>query len=208
MNGESEMRRWACCFAAFMLSMPLAARADTFEVFPGTESKVVFTSRAPMETFQGKTNRIEGKIVVDPTSLGDSVTVDFAVDLASLDTGINKRNEHMRKNHLETDKYPKAVFTGATVLDPKTAHLEPGKTVPIDIEGTFTLHGVSRRLRTTVEVGYVANGGASQLKFRTGFKVKLSDYDIRRPEFLFLKLADAQDVQVSGMAVSTERSRR
>ncbi|MBK9304990.1 MAG: YceI family protein [bacterium] len=40
------------------------------------------------------------------------------VDLAALDTGIGLRNRHMRENHLETDRFPQAVFRGARILKP------------------------------------------------------------------------------------------
>ena len=70
--------------------------------------------------------------------------------MASLDTGLSKRNQHMRVNHLETKNYPKAIFDGAAVLGPAGARLAPGQTTTMDVEGTFTLHGVSRRLRISV----------------------------------------------------------
>jgi len=178
---------------------PQLGRAAEFVVQPGGKNQVVFTSKAAMESFEGKTNRLAGTIVTDPASLGDSARVHFEVDLASLDTGIAKRNQHMRENHLETARYPKAIFDGVAVLGPKGASLASGKEIPLDIEGTFTLHGVSRRLRLTVMTKYEAGGGG-RIEFRTTFPVGLADYQISRPQFLFLKLADVQKVQVKGVA--------
>ena len=122
------------------------------------------------------------------------------VDLASLDTGIGKRNQHMRDNHLETDKYPKATFVGATVLEPKGTTLAPGKPVAFECEGDFTLHGVTKRLRASVEVTL---RDERTLAFKTSFKVPLADYKIDRPKFLFLKLGEVQDVTVEGVAIAT-----
>src|SRR3989442_13106887 len=135
------------CIVAPVLLAAAVAHASVFTVREGKDSKVVFTSRAPTETFQGKTDRMQGTLTLDPTAIGDSVTVHLEVDLASLDTGKKMRNQHMRENHLETDKYPKAIFDGAAVLSPAGAKLEPGKATAFQIEGTFALHGVSRRLR-------------------------------------------------------------
>ncbi len=188
--------------AVLALLAPFAgtAGAATFTVHRGGDTKVVFTSKAPTETFEGRTDFMEGRLALDPAVVGDSVTVHLEVDLASLDTGKKLRNRHMRENHLETSKYPKAIFDGATVLSPAGAKLEPGRTVTFEIEGTFALHGVSRRLRSMAEVTLAA-GGAS-LTFVATFPVVLSDYSIRRPEFLFLKLAELQQLRVSATASS------
>lgn len=196
------MRRALVVLAATLV--PLAPAAATeFAVRPGGENKVVFVSQAPIETFEGRTNRMQGTIVVDPAGVTDSITVHLEVDLASLDTGIAKRNKHMRENHLETAKYPRAVFDGAAIASPVGARLEAGRPVSFEVEGTFTLHGVSRRLRITAEVAYAPQPAGGRLAFRTTFPVRLSDYSIRRPEFLFMKLAETQVVKVSGIATAT-----
>jgi len=185
------------------LALVAPARAAEFKVTPGGKNQVVFFSKAPIESFEGRTRRIEGRIVVDPAGVSDSITVHLEVDLASLDTGIARRNQHMRDNHLETSKHPRAVFDGAAIASPAGARLEAGKPVSFTVEGTFALHGVSRRLRITAEVTHTAQPSGGRLEFRTVFPVNLKDYAIRRPEFLFLKLAETQEVRVFGVAVAT-----
>jgi polyisoprenoid-binding protein YceI len=180
---------------------PPCAHAAAFLVKPGKDTKVVFTSKAAIESFDGKTNQMQGSISVDPQAVGDSITVHLEVDLASLDTGMAKRNQHMRDNHLETAKYPKAVFDGAAVLSPAGAKLDPGKPVAFQIEGSFALHGVTRRLRSDATVTY-QSAGKGQLAFTATFPVTLADYSIPRPEFLFLKLSETQQVKVSAVASS------
>lgn len=182
--------------------LPSLAAATVFHVRPGGDSKVVFVSKASVESFQGKTSRLIGTIDVDPAKFGDSATVHFEVDLASLDTGIGKRNQHMRENHLETAKYPKAAFEGVAVRGPEGGALPAGKPTLLDVEGTFTLHGVSRRIWIRVETTYTPAGSGGKIAFRTTFPVSLADYAISRPQFLFLKLADTQEVRVSGVAVA------
>jgi polyisoprenoid-binding protein YceI len=182
-------------FTALLISA--SVHAAEFVVKSGSPNKVVFVSKAATETFEGKTDRIDGRIVVDPASVEDTVVVRLEVDMKSLDTGLGERDKHMRKNHLETDKYPKAVFAGATLLGPEGAALAEGKAVAFDCEGDFTLHGVTQRLRVTVEVMLTS---ASTLAFKTSFKVPLADYKISRPKFLFLKLGEVQDVVVEGVA--------
>src|SRR5262249_30877802 len=78
--------------AALALLADAMAHATALAVREGKDSKVVFTSRAPTETFQGKTDRMQGTLTVDPSAVGDSITVHLEVDLASLDTGKSMRN--------------------------------------------------------------------------------------------------------------------
>lgn len=182
------------------------ARATDFTVQSGGKSnRVVFVSKAPVESFEGKTNRIEGTISIDPSAVGDSFHVHLEVDMASLDTGIAKRNGHMRDNHLETKKYPKSVFDGVTVLGPKSGSLASGKPTAFRIEGTFTLHGLSRRIRIDALATYTPPAGVApaSIAFQTEFPVSLAEYSISRPQFLFLRLADVQQVRVSGVAVAS-----
>jgi polyisoprenoid-binding protein YceI len=102
----------------------------------------------------------------------------------------------MRENHLETGKYPKAIFDGVSVKTPG-AVLAAGTPSKLDVEGNFTLHGVTRRLRTTIEV---LLKDPKTLTFKTNFLVPLADYKIDRPKFLFLKLGEVQEVAVDGIA--------
>lgn len=193
-------RSWM--FLLLLVAVPCAGGPAVFEVRPGGENKVTFVSKAAMESFEGKTSRLEGRIEADPAHLGDSVLVHFEVDMASLDTGIQKRNQHMRESHLETAKYPKAVFDGATVVGSSGGSLEAGRALPLQVEGTFTLHGISRRIRITVDTRYKPSGKGGRIDFQTTFPVALADYQISRPQFLFLKLAEVQQVKVKGVALS------
>ena len=201
MGGHAVRNPMGWIFGALMLVAGPAGSA-TFLVHPGGETKVVFVSKATMESIEGKTSRMEGTLSLDPGAVGDTITVHLEVDLASLNTGLARRDKHMREDHLETAKFPKAVFDGAAVLSPAGAKLEPGKLVSFDLEGTFALHGVSRRLRCHAEATYSGAGSNGKIEFRATFPVTLADYKIARPEFLFLKLAETENVRVSGMAVA------
>lgn len=187
--------------AALALAIAWASpsSAAKFVVKPGGSNKVVFVSQAPTEKFEGKTNRLDGWLALDMDGLGDSINVHLEVDMASLDTGIAKRNQHMRENHLETDKYPTARFDGATVSVGAGAKLDAGAPVRFEVEGTFSLHHVSRRIHIPITASYVAAKEGGQISFSTSFPVSLSDYNISRPQFLFMKLAEVQQVRVSGV---------
>jgi polyisoprenoid-binding protein YceI len=171
-----------------------AALATDFTILPGKDKNlVVFTSKATLESFQGKTKQVSGMFSIDPANLGDSLTVHVEVDLASLDTGIPMRNKHMRENHLDTDTYPKAVFDGGRILETSGRTLNPGDSVHLRLAGQFDLHGVKRPIEVPVDATRATDG---TLSVTARFDVALADHKINRPGFLMMKLEPIQHVTV------------
>jgi polyisoprenoid-binding protein YceI len=196
------------------------AKSVTFQVDDAKGRDVVqFTSDAPIELIVGHTNKITGSVTVDD-SLNLSkkpLQAEFDVDLASIDTGIPLRNEHMRDNFLETSKYPKASFKLKTLAGGPT--LKPGQKTKLIATGDFTLHGKTVQKKVPVFVTYLKRckmteektPGCDLLQISTEFNVPFADHDIKRPEIVFQKLADTVIVKVSTTAWfkvsdSTEKS--
>lgn len=176
------------------IAMAAPAFAGSYAVESG---QVTFRSEAPMESFEGTTEAISGRLAFDPNDLAAGIRCGFSVDLATLDTGIELRNSHMRDNHLQTDQYPKATFRSHRATGTLT---ESGGSIVVS--GTFKIHGVEREMDVPVEVTSNADGSLSVV---ARFGVKLSDHEIPRPKFLFVKLADEQAVTVSFVASPVSR---
>ena len=151
-----------------------------------------FDSKATVESFSGTSENLTAKV-----NLADS-TLDVYLDLATLTTGISLRDEHMRENHLETDTYPYAEFFGKIVSGFDSQRVEPQI---VKASGHFQIHGVERPLtiegtmRLENDVLYIASG----------WSLKLSDYKISRPAFLFLKLSETQQISVKMRLERVER---
>jgi polyisoprenoid-binding protein YceI len=188
---ESSMaRRVPPTVAILLLALAALAAAETWTIGPGSE--VVFESKAPLESFEGTTDQVRGHITCTPDALVGPVDLRIEVDLASLDTGIGLRNNHMRDRHLETDEFPHAVFTGEAVTR-ATSALVAGQTVELDVRGQFALHGVVRPRELTATAILAGDG---TLTVDVEFPVSLEDHAIERPGFLVMKLADEQTVRV------------
>ena len=209
--------RWRIAAAAFvavtvsavavgsMVSTATAAPTE-FIVTPGTDgNEVVFESKATLESFKGKTKRVSGTITADLSDLTDTVAVRIAVDLASFDTGIGKRNGHMRDNHLETDQYPEAVFTADRIIATSATALGLGQTATVRLAGSMDLHGVVRDGEYEVELTLDDSG---VLLVAAEFVVSLEGHAIKRPKFLILKLADEQKISVALRATPSEGKSR
>ena len=167
--------------------------AEQYEVIPGKGTEVVFDSRAPMEKFQGKTGQVLGWLTADLADLTSAVEMEVSVELASFDTGMGKRNTHMRENHFETDRFPLAVFRGGQVSGASAKGLAVGAMVELKLAGTLDLHGVTREMICDVTL---TRPTADELRVEAHFPVLLPDHEISRPKFLMLKLAEDQQVNV------------
>jgi polyisoprenoid-binding protein YceI len=191
---NADRLRWTPLLV-LLLALPVpSAVAGEYTIASGEKHNlVVFESTAPMETFHGKTHAVSGFVNLDPSALGDTLTLQVTADLASLDTGIGLRNKHMRENHLETKKYPNAVFRGGRILESSWKSLLPGETATLKIRGTMQLHGVTRELVVPVTATARDDG---RLAINAAFDIALADYEISRPKFLMLKLNDVQNVSV------------
>jgi len=146
---------------------------------------VKFTSHAQIETFSGTTDKIDGYVIwpgdeLKPDTVPADNKVYFEVQLDGLDTGIGLRNRHMRENYLETDKYPMARYTGTV----GKADSSQSNACQVTTSGKFSIHGVDRPVMIT---GLVSKQG-EHFRVQSNFDVKLSDYGIKVPSMMFLKL--------------------
>ncbi len=193
------MKHWIPMVALLLplLCQPLPTAASEYIIAPGEDNLVSFLSKAPMEKFEGKTHEISGSLSVDLSDLSAPVLVEVQVDLASLDTGMKKRNQHMCENHLETDRFPAAVFKADELLDASVGSVASGEEVTFSLKGEFSLHGVTREITVPVELNVGQDGS---LRVKSHFQVKLADYEIKRPKFLILKLDEVQRVSIDLIA--------
>lgn len=194
----------------FVISLSVIAKPITFVIDdPLGRDNVSFTSDAPIELIIGRTTKIKGEIVIDDSLDLKKVLpkVSLEVDLASIDTGILLRNQHMRDNFLETQKYPKALFVVKSI-EPNPDKLVNGGTVKLKAKGDFTVHGVTVTKEIPVQVNFLKESDFTHNKFEHGdliriqanFEVPLADHKIKRPEILKQKLADTAIVFIDAFA--------
>jgi polyisoprenoid-binding protein YceI len=91
----------------------------------------------------GRTNDITGNLTL---TLGTSPVVNnlkITVDLTTLRSDENMRDERIRDNWLESNKYPHAIFE-VTEPQPLPADYKNGKTVEFDLKGNLTIHNTTK----------------------------------------------------------------
>ena len=166
-------------------SQTARAQKTEYHVDRSAKNVVKFVSDAPVEDFEGVTDKIDGYLLYQGDDLTAGSDVYLEVDLRTLDTGIGLRNRHMHEDYLHTDKYPHAKFSGR-IIEVSPA----GGNTNVKVRGTMDIHGVKRPM----EVKGSITGSGDRLRVRTTFDVKLTDHKIEVPQFMFLKIDENMEL--------------
>jgi len=167
-----------CLFLLIALTVVSQAHArETFKI-DRAHSTIAFKVRHLLGTARGNFSKFSGAIVVDREHPEKS-SVTVRIEAASIDTGITKRDEHLREGLFEVARYPEITFKSRRVK--QTA---PGSG---EVVGDLTMHGVTREI--TLNVQLLSNDGG---------RWKVTTAPLRRSQFglVFSKSAET----VSGIA--------
>ncbi len=193
MNDMSKNRQYLSHFAAlalFAIAPCVYAEGRTYTISAGAPNSVVFNVEDSVDPFDGKTANATGTIVADPADPTRS-QVEVSIDLASLDTGVALRNQHMREKYLQTAKFPAVTFKSLGVTGP--AFIAPSQPADISILGDFTLHGVTKRMTIPVKVTLLADGRIHAISH---FNVRLPDFGIVVPHNVFVTVDDSVGIRL------------
>ena len=107
----------------------------------------------------GTTSNVQGRLVLEADGRVVRDSSRFVIDLASMTTDSERRDNYVRRNTLETEAHPTAVFVPAE-LRGLTFPLPAMGDVAFTMVGDLTIKGVTRP--TTWQVtAHVMNGGVS-----------------------------------------------
>jgi polyisoprenoid-binding protein YceI len=119
----------------------------------------------------------------------DGQSFKVAVPLGTVTTGIDLRDEHMRK-YLEVKSYPET-----ELIVPRSALKVPGpgEKVNQDTSGSFTLHGKTKPM--SFHYGCTREG--DKLKVSGSLHLNMQDFGIEVPSYFGVKVKPDVDVSVS-----------
>lgn len=129
--------------AAVSLAVPTFAFAAPWSI-DAEHSNVGFKVRHMMvSNVKGDFGKVVGVVDIDEKDITKS-KVEVTVDTASINTGVVKRDEHLKSaDFFDTAKYPTMTF-----VSQKVKKAGNGK---IQVNGLLTLHGVSKPVTLEVE---------------------------------------------------------
>lgn len=169
------------------------AQSPTFRVERG-DIRITVPLK-PGGAFEAKTRALSGSVTPGagkPLPLAGMLSV----DLASIDTGIALRNQHLREKYLEIAKGPgfeRAVLSDLR-LDDADGEQFQGRT---GFQGALLLHGVKRPVSGSGEIRRVGAG----VRVEAAFPLALTDFGIEPPEYLGVGVANRLLVKVELVAV-------
>jgi polyisoprenoid-binding protein YceI len=146
------------------------------------QGQVRFDAKAFMHDFTGKTSKVTGTIRLADLDRLTEAEACFRVDAASLDTGNGTRDDIMRKAHLETATFPTVDFLLRS-LDGTTPQSGGWEFVA---KGTLSLHGVTREILLPIR----ARQAGDSVRLTGDIPLRMTDYRIRIPKFLFFTVED------------------
>jgi len=176
-------------FAAFCARATAQAN-DTFKIDP-SHSTIAFKVRHLLGTAKGTFSKLNGTIEVDRDHPErSSVTVTIAA--ASIDTGIAKRDEHLRGELFNVAKYPEITFKSRRV---KQTGANNG-----EISGDLTMHGVTRPITLNVQL----LSSPEELAKNPTSRWRVTTAPIRRSQFGLVFSKSAETVSMISDEVSVD----
>ena len=195
------MQGWVSAGLCAVLAMASAPAARAQGASPawrieGGDVKILVALR-PGGAFTASTTSLAGTLTLageKPARLAGDVTI----NLATIETGIGLRNQHLKDKYLEVGKgagYDTAVVSDIRFRDADGAAFEG--TAPFT--AALQLHGVTHAIDGTADIR--AQGANKRVK--AVFAILMSDFGITAPEYLGVGVGNKLLVTVQFAAVST-----
>lgn len=155
------------------------------KLYKTTSGSVQFFSETPMENIAAVSKSLAGAINPGNNKLA------FTVFISSFEFENKLMQEHFNENYMESEKYPKASFSGKINED---INLKNDGTYTVTVAGKLNIHGVEKE-RTLKGTIAVKNG---KLSLESNFDVKLADHNIDIPKLVVKNIAEVIAVTVKG----------
>jgi polyisoprenoid-binding protein YceI len=140
-------------------------------------------------TAVGRTQAVTGSMTIDGTTITE---LEVSVDMTTLASDDDRRDNSLRERGLQTDSFPTATFT---LTEPIDVGEEPkdGETIQVTAVGDLTLHGVTKQVSVPIQ----AQISGDRIQAIASLDVALADYDIEPPTgFLVLSIADTGTIEL------------
>lgn len=150
--------------------------------FKCTNGKVKFFSSAPLEDIEA----ISEKVSAIYNNQNGEVAAIIPISSFEFDNGLMQ--EHFNENYMESEKYPKASFSGKIE---KPENNLPGTIFQTEVKGKLTIHGVTKERIIPLTLTYLEDGS---VKVTSKFMVKVADHKIKIPSIVFQNIAEEVEV--------------
>ncbi len=169
-----------------LLCLPAAAEPRVWTL-QKPSARIRFTVEAPLDAIHGASNGMSGTLNFAEEAWASGAGR-IRIDLTAFTTGLSLRDEDLRDQFFQTDRFAEAMVFLTGVERVSAAALTLNTDVQADAVGTLSLHGQTHPVRIPITVRLTQSEGQRDLLVRGTFDVTMADYGIERPARLFLKL--------------------
>lgn len=178
------------------IALPLTAFAagkaipeGKFNIDP-MHSKVGFEiPHLVISSVEGKFNTFEGVINSDKSA--DKSKVEFSAEIASIDTGVTKRDDHLKSpDFFDAKKFPKMTFTSSKVTQSDDT---------LTIVGTLKIKDKSNPVTITAKyLGEMKDGyGQNKIAFKGSAKINRKDFGLTYNQMVEASPAVGDEVTIT-----------
>lgn len=146
------------------------------------DSRIEFTVRDNRGGFTGVARAVDARVVVREQGESFAADVEARIDAATITTGIALRDRQMRRDFLQTDRYPAITFRGTAVPRDRPG----GLPFAVTLRGPLTIRGVSREVEIPLRVTALADRYLAEGQVT----LRLSDFRIPIPRFFIFVAED------------------
>lgn len=172
----------------FILGLTFLAGASFAQKKTTTSATISFDATTSLD----KLPKADNKTVIASLDTKKG-TIAFEAVIKNFSFGNPKMQEHFNSsNWMDSDKFPNADFKG-NISNLKTIDFKKDGTYPTEVEGDLTLHGVTKKIKTT---GSVKVDGKT-ITASADFTVKLEDYGVNGPAIGAGKVSKDPKITVS-----------
>ncbi|GAB1372427.1 hypothetical protein MASR1M45_24890 [Candidatus Kapaibacterium sp.] len=170
------MKNLSIILFIFLVSIVIG-NSNEYHVDKSNKNSVKFISETPVENFDGKTSKIDGYFICPSIEKLVGSELYFEVDLNSVDTGIGLRNRHERIICMQLNIRHLQVKCNAKVNDTE---------YDVKVKGKMFVHGVTKEISVSGKIYKLGEG----YKLKSNFEIKLTDYNIKVPKFMFVRISE------------------
>jgi polyisoprenoid-binding protein YceI len=153
---------------------------QTFQIVPAQTTasysvyeNLIFQSK-PNNDAIGTTHSVKGSFKIRTGASPLVAAMNITVDLSTLQSDAQKRDNYIKQNSLQTDTYPDATFVSVSTQNLPSNYTD-GQTVHFQLTGNLTMHGTTNKEVFDVQgkvVGNTITGTATSTIYMTDFGIQ------------------------------------
>lgn len=163
----------ACVLLTVAMLIPAALlHAESYSLDPQHTAAIFKIRHLDISWTFGRFNEVSGDLVIEPDAAKCQFT--FALKADTLDTGVGKRDDHLRgPDFFNVKQYPYVTFKSTGVED-----IDGG----YQVVGTLYMHGITRKVTFKLMGGKTAEfpKGTHRIGYTADLKLKRSDFGMDR----------------------------